>query len=87
MPSLSDLDAKDIQKIVSYLSLSNAHRQRNADIAQTLAQFIKSPGTIRFQSKNRKLASLNALSGTFLRQLTDLLLRLDTTVSLETGTP
>lgn len=83
----ADMDAKGIQKIVSYLSFSNAHRQRNADIAQTLAQFIKSPGTIRFQSKNRKQVSLSVLSGSFLRQLTDLLLRLDTSVAVEKGTP
>ena len=87
MPSSAELDTKGIQKIVSYLSFSNAHRQRNTDVAQTVAQFIKAPGTIRFQSKEGKQASLHVLSGTFLRQLTDLLLRMDTSVFLEKGTP
>ncbi|MBR1777683.1 MAG: hypothetical protein IJ752_03750 [Alphaproteobacteria bacterium] len=81
--SPAELDARELQKVVSYLSFSNAHRQRNADIAQTLAQFIKTPGTIRFQSKPGKQVPLHVLRGTFLRRLTDLLLRLDTSVALE----
>lgn len=85
--SPAEPDTKGIQKIVSYLSFSNAHRQRNTDIAQTLAQFIKSPGTIRFQSKAGKQVPLGVLSGTFLRRLTDLLLRLDTSVAVENTTP
>ena len=80
-------DTNGIQKIVSYLSLSNAHRQRNTDVAQTLTRFIKEPQTIRFQSKKGKQVSLNVLGGTFLRQLTDLLLRLDTSVAVENTTP
>lgn len=81
--SPAKLDAKEIQKTASYLSFSNAHRQRNAETAQTLAQFIKEPNTIRFQSKAKKIVPLKVLSGTFLRRLTDLLLRLDTTVTIE----
>ncbi len=79
--------AKGIQKIVSYLSLSNAHRQRNTDVAQTLARFIKDPQTIRFQSKKGKQVPLNILGGTFLRRLTDMLLRLDTSVAVENTIP
>ena len=85
-PSPTELDAKGVQKIASYLSFSNAHRQRNAETAQTLAQFIKSPNTIRFQSKAEKIVPLKVLSGSFLRKLTDLLLRLDTSVTLEKET-
>lgn len=85
--SPTELSTNGIQKIVSYLSFSNAHRQRNTDIAQTLAQFIKSPGTIRFQSKTGKQVPLSVLNGTFLRQLTDLLLRLDTSVTVENAAP
>ena len=85
--SPAEPDARGIQQIVSYLSFSNAHRQRNADVAQTLAQFIKEPTTIRFRSKAGKHVSLNVLRGTFLRQLTDLLLRLDTSVAVENTTP
>lgn len=85
--SPAELNSKSIQKIVSYLSFSNAHRQRNTDTAQTLAQFIKSPGTLRFQSKKGKQVPLHVLSGTFLRRLTDLLLRLDTSVAVEKETP
>jgi len=85
--SPAELDSKGIQKIASYLSFSNAHRQRNTDIAQTLAQFIKSPGTIRFQSKAGKQVPLSVLNGTFLRRLTDQPLRLDTSVAAEKETP
>lgn len=85
--SPAEPDAKGIQKIVSYLSFSNAHRQRNTDVAQTLARFIELPQTIRFQSKKGKQVSLNVLGGTFLRQLTDLMLRLDTSVAVENTTP
>lgn len=77
---------REIQKIVSYLSFSNAHRQRNADIAQTIAAFIKSPDKISFQSKAGKKVPLRVLNGSFLRRATDLLLRLDTTVTLEKST-
>ncbi len=85
-PSPAELSNKGIQKIVSYLSFSNAHRQRNADIAQTIANFIKSPDKISFQSKQGKEVPLRVLRGDFLRRLTDLLLRLDTTVTLEKST-
>ena len=85
--SPAEPEAKGIQKIVSYLSLSNAHRQRNTDIAQTLARFIKDPQTILLRSKKGKQVPLNVLGGTFLRQLTDLLLRLDTSVAVENTTP
>ena len=78
--------SREIQKIVSYLSFSNAHRQRNADIAQTIAAFIKSPDKISFQSKPGKEVPLRVLNGSFLRRMTDLLLRLDTTVTLEKST-
>ena len=84
--SPAELNNKGIQKIVSYLSFSNAHRQRNADIAQTIANFIKSPDKISFQSKPEKEVPLRVLRGDFLRRLTDLLLRLDTTVTLEKST-
>lgn len=85
-PSPAELNNREIQKIVSYLSFSNAHRQRNADIAQTIAAFIKSPDKISFQSKSGKEVPLRVLNGTFLRRMTDLLLRLDTTVTLEKST-
>ena len=85
--SLAELSPSAVRQIVSYFSISNAHRQRNTDIAQTLAQFIKFPGTIRFQSKAGKQVPLSVLNGTFLRQLTDLLLRLDTSVTVEKETP
>ncbi len=85
-PSPAEPDNRDIQKIVSYLSFSNAHRQRNADIAQTIAAFIKSPDKISFQSKPGKEVPLRVLNGTFLRRVVDLLLRLDTTVTLEKST-
>ena len=81
--STTEPDARLIQKIVSYLSISNAHRQRNMDAAQTIAKFIQSPQTIRFESKEGKQVALNILEGTFLRQVTDMLLRLDTSVTLE----
>lgn len=84
--SPAELNNREIQKIVSYLSFSNAHRQRNADIAQTIAAFIKSPDKISFQSKPGKEVPLRVLNGTFLRRVTDLLLRLDTTVTLEKST-
>ncbi len=85
-PSPAELSNKGIQKIVSYLSFSNAHRQRNADIAQTIANFIKSPDKISFQSKKGKEVPLRVLRGDFLRRLTDLLLRLDTSVTIEKST-
>lgn len=84
--SPAELAPSAVRQVVSYLSISNAHRQRNTDIAQTFAQFIKSPGTISFQSKAGKQVPLSVLSGTFLRRLTDLLLRLDTSVAVEKGT-
>lgn len=82
-PSPAEPDSKDIQKIVSYLSFSNAHRQRNTDIANTLAAFIRAPDKITFQSRPGKEVPLHVLSGDFGRRLTDLLLRLDTSVTLE----
>lgn len=85
-PSPAEPGSREIQKIVSYLSFSNAHRQRNADIAQTIAAFIKSPDKISFQSKPGKEVPLRVLNGSFLRRMTDLLLRLDTTVTLEKST-
>ena len=85
-PSPAEPGSREIQKIVSYLSFSNAHRQRNADIAQTIAAFIKSPDKISFQSKPGKEVPLRVLNGSFLRRMTDLLLRLDPTVTLEKST-
>lgn len=85
-PSPAELSNQEIQKIISYLSFSNAHRQRNADIAQTFSAFVKSPDKISFQSKAGKEVPIRVLNGTFLRQITDLMLRLDTTVTLEKST-
>lgn len=82
-PSPAELDIKDVQKIVSYLSFSNAHRQRNAEIAKTIGNFIKEPGKITIQSKNGKQVPLKILSGDFPRKLTEMLLRLDASVTLE----
>ena len=81
-PSPAELSNQNIREIISYLSFSNAHRQRNTETAQTLASFIKAPKKITFQSKQGKEVPLHILRGTFLRRLTDLLLRLDTSVSI-----
>ena len=67
-------------------TLAKMIKERNADIAQTIANFIKSPDKISFQSKQGKEVPLRVLRGDFLRRLTDLLLRLDTTVTLEKST-
>lgn|GEM_PF-2548136 len=85
-------DAADVENgavvpaITGYLSMANAHRQRNAEIAKTLAAFLNAPDRITFQSKAGKKVPLRVLSGTFLRRMTDLLLRLDASVVLEKST-
>ncbi len=75
-----------VPAITGYLSMANAHRQRNAEIAKTLAAFLNAPDRITFQSKAGKKVPLRVLSGTFLRRMTDLLLRLDASVVLEKST-
>ncbi len=75
------------QRIADWLSESNAHKQRNAEIAKTISAFLDNPRKITFQSKEGKEVPLRVLTGSFLRRLTDLMLRLDTTVSIEQPTP
>ncbi len=75
-----------VPAITGYLSMANAHRQRNTEIAKTLAAFLNAPDRITFQSKAGKKVPLRVLSGTFLRRMTDLLLRLDASVVLEKST-
>lgn len=75
-----------VPAITGYLSMANAHRQRNMEIAKTLAAFLNAPDRITFQSKAGKKVPLRVLDGTFLRRMTDLLLRLDASVVLEKST-
>lgn len=75
-----------VPAVAGYLSMANAHRQRNTETAKTLAAFLNAPDRIMFQSKAGKEVPLRVLSGTFLRRMTDLLLRLDTSVVLEKST-
>ena len=72
-----------VRKIVTYLSFSNAHRQRNTELVKTFARFVKNPQKLVLQSKARKKVPLNVLRGTFIRRLTDLLLRLDVSLTAQ----
>lgn len=76
-------DRKIRRRIADWLSESNAHKQRNAETAKTISAFLNNPRKITFQSKAGKEVPLRVLTGSFLRRLTDLMLRLDTTVSVE----
>ncbi len=84
-PSPAEIDSKGIQSIVSYMSFSSPHRLRNTEIARKIADFVKNPETISFQSKAGKKAALKALRGNAFRRLTELLLRLDISVQTESS--
>ena len=84
--SRAELDAKAVRGIVTYLSFSNAHRQRNTDLVNAFARFVKNPQKLVVQSKPHKTVHLSVLSGDFIRRLADLLLRLDISLTVETAT-
>lgn len=81
--SLAEISPDAVRKIVTYLSFSNAHRQRNTELVKTFARFVKDPQKLVLQSKARKKVPLNVLRGTFIRRLTDLLLRLDVSLTAQ----
>lgn len=81
--SPAELSDKAVRDIVTYLSFSNAHRQRNTELVKTFARFVAYPQKLTVQSKPRKKVPLNVLNGTFVRKLADLLLRLDITMTAE----
>ncbi len=83
--SRAEITPEGIRKIATYLSFSNAHRQRNFELARTLAAFVKNPVGISVKSKSGKAVPLNKLNGNFLRRFVDLLLRLDVSVVNESG--
>lgn len=83
--SRAELTDKAVRDIVTYLSFSNAHRQRNTELVKTFARFVANPQKLTVQSKPRKKVPLNVLNGTFVRRLADLLLRLDITMTAETA--
>ncbi|HBO59440.1 MAG TPA: hypothetical protein DD624_05990 [Alphaproteobacteria bacterium] len=83
--SRAELDAKTVRRIVTYLSFSNAHRQRNTDLVNSFARFVKKPQKLVIQSKPHKTVHLSVLSGDFIRRLADLLLRLDVSLTVETA--
>lgn len=78
--SRSEITPEGVRKIATYLSFSNAHRQRNFELARTLAAFVKNPVKISVRSKNGKRVPLSKLAGTPVRRFVDLLLRLDVSV-------
>lgn len=81
--SRAELDDKAVRDVVTYLSFSNAHRQRNTELVKTFARFVKDPQKLTVQSKAGKKAAIKALDGTFVRRLADLLLRLDVSLTAE----
>lgn len=83
--SRAELDAKTVRGIVTYLSFSNAHRQRNTDLVNAFARFVKNPQKLVIQSKPHKTVHLSVLNGDFIRRLADLLLRLDVSLTVESA--
>lgn len=82
-PSPAEIDTKGLQSIVSYLSFSSPHRQRNTETAKRIAEFVKKPQTLVIQSKPGKSVSLKSLRGDALRRFVELLLKLDVTVKTD----
>lgn len=84
-PSPAEPDHAGMREIVTYLSFSSPHRQRNADMARTIADFIRAPDKITFRSRPGKQAVLNSLPGESYRRLIEMLMRLDMSVTLQSS--